>query len=129
MMPDVAGDAAVAARALDWVGMRNIALPLRVRGDDGALLQVPASVDVLVDLRNPDGSWLSGTPGLVASLIIPRCSIDLRGVTSSKAGTDLTLTVPTRFSGSFTGNHTVFVRAVNQVKLDTSWRIGGNWSR
>ncbi len=53
-MPDVAGDAAAAARALDWVGMRNIALPLRLRGDDGAVLQVPASVDVLVDLRDPD---------------------------------------------------------------------------
>ena len=53
-MPDVAGDAAVAARALDWVGMRNIALPLRLRGDDGTVLQVPASVDVLVDLRDPD---------------------------------------------------------------------------
>ncbi len=53
-MPDVAGDAATAARALDWVGMHNIALPLRLRGDDGAVLQVPASVDVLVDLRDPD---------------------------------------------------------------------------
>lgn len=53
-MPDVAGDAASAARALDWVGMRNIALPLRLRGEDGAVMQVPASVDVLVDLRDPD---------------------------------------------------------------------------
>lgn len=53
-MPDVAGDAATAARALDWVGMHNIALPLRLRGADGAVLQVPASVDVLVDLRDPD---------------------------------------------------------------------------
>lgn len=53
-MPDVAGDAAAAARALDWVGMRNIALPLRLRGEDGMVLQVPASVDVLVDLRDPD---------------------------------------------------------------------------
>jgi GTP cyclohydrolase I len=53
-MPDVAGDAAAAARALDWVGMRNIALPLRVRGEDGVALQVPASVDVFVDLRDPD---------------------------------------------------------------------------
>ncbi len=53
-MPDVAGDAANAARALDWVGMRNIALPLRLRGDDGMVLQVPASVDVLVDLCDPD---------------------------------------------------------------------------
>jgi GTP cyclohydrolase IB len=52
-MPDVAGDAAAAARALDWVGMRNIALPLRLRGDDGGSLQVPASVDVFVDLRDP----------------------------------------------------------------------------
>lgn len=53
-MPDVAGDAATAARALDWVGMSNIALPLRVRGDDGVALQVPASVDVFVDLRDAD---------------------------------------------------------------------------
>lgn len=53
-MPDVAGDAAAAARALDWVGMRNIALPLRLRGEDGGSLQVPASVDVFVDLRDAD---------------------------------------------------------------------------
>lgn len=53
-MPDVAGDSAVESRALDWVGMRNIALPLRIRGIDGTSLQVPASVDVLVDLRAPD---------------------------------------------------------------------------
>ena len=53
-MPDVAGDAAAAARALDWVGMRNIALPLRLRDEDGAVMRVPASVDVLVDLRDPD---------------------------------------------------------------------------
>lgn len=53
-MPDVAGDAAAAARALDWVGMRNIALPLGLRGEDGTVMQVPASVDVLVDLRDPD---------------------------------------------------------------------------
>lgn len=52
-MPDVAGDAAAAARVLDWVGMRNIALPLRTRAEDGAVLQVPASVDVFVDLREP----------------------------------------------------------------------------
>lgn len=53
-MPDVAGDAAALARALDWVGMRNIALPLRIRGGDGTAMQVPASVDVQVDLRAPD---------------------------------------------------------------------------
>ncbi|MFZ5635636.1 MAG: GTP cyclohydrolase FolE2 [Pseudomonadota bacterium] len=53
-MPDVAGDAAAAARALDWVGMRNIALPLRLRSEDGGSLQVPASVDVFVDLRDAD---------------------------------------------------------------------------
>lgn len=53
-MPDVAGDAAAAARALDWVGMRNIALPVRLRGEDGDSLTVPAAVDVFVDLRDPD---------------------------------------------------------------------------
>ena len=53
-LPDVAGDAAAAARPLDWVGMRRIALPLRIRGDAGDSLQVPASVDVFVDLRDAD---------------------------------------------------------------------------
>jgi GTP cyclohydrolase I len=53
-LPDVADEAARAARPLDWVGMQNIALPLRLRADDGAELQVPASVDVFVDLQRSD---------------------------------------------------------------------------
>lgn len=51
-LPDVAHDAAAMARPLDWVGMSNIALPLRVLAEDGTSLQVPASVDVAVDLRD-----------------------------------------------------------------------------
>ncbi|MDH5821574.1 GTP cyclohydrolase FolE2 [Luteimonas sp. RD2P54] len=50
-LPDVADDAAFAARPLDWVGMEGISLPLRLPGEGGAVLQVPASVDVAVDLR------------------------------------------------------------------------------
>jgi GTP cyclohydrolase I len=53
-LPDVADEAARAARPLDWVGMQNIALPLRLRADDGLELQVPASVDVFVDLQRSD---------------------------------------------------------------------------
>jgi GTP cyclohydrolase IB len=53
-LPDVADEAARAARPLDWVGMQNIALPLRLRADDGVELQVPASVDAFVDLQRPD---------------------------------------------------------------------------
>jgi GTP cyclohydrolase IB len=53
-LPDVADDAARAARPLDWVGMQYIALPLRLRDDDGSELQVPASVDIFVDLQRPD---------------------------------------------------------------------------
>lgn len=49
-LPDVAGDAAAMARPIDWVGMANIALPLRVHSDRGEPMQVPASVDVSVDL-------------------------------------------------------------------------------
>lgn len=49
-LPDVAFDAAAAARALDWVGMSNIALPLRVASASGETIQVAASVDVAVDL-------------------------------------------------------------------------------
>lgn len=50
-LPDVAFDAAALARPLDWVGMSNIALPLRVASGPETLT-VPASVDVSVDLRD-----------------------------------------------------------------------------
>jgi GTP cyclohydrolase I len=53
VLPDVAGETAFAARPLDWVGMQRIALPLRIHDDAGAPLQVAASVDVAVDLRDP----------------------------------------------------------------------------
>ena len=53
-LPDVADDAAFAARALDWVGMERIALPLRMADGAGGAIQVPASVDVSVDLRKPE---------------------------------------------------------------------------
>lgn len=53
-LPDVAFDVAALARPLDWVGMSNIALPLRVASSSGDALTVPASVDVSVDLRDAD---------------------------------------------------------------------------
>ncbi|MGO1892655.1 MAG: GTP cyclohydrolase FolE2 [Luteimonas sp.] len=53
-LPDVADDAAFAARPLDWVGMERIALPLRLADGNGGAIQVPASVDVSVDLRKPE---------------------------------------------------------------------------
>ncbi|ALN65657.1 hypothetical protein GLA29479_4828 [Lysobacter antibioticus] len=54
VLPDVAFDAAAAARPLDWVGMSNIALPLRIAAADGGSIQVAASVDVSVNLRDAD---------------------------------------------------------------------------
>src|SRR3546814_8523409 len=53
-LPDVAGDLAIAARPLDWVGMERIALPLAIPGANGAPLQVAASADVFVDLVEPE---------------------------------------------------------------------------
>jgi len=53
-LPDVAGDPAIAARPLDWVGMRRIALPLAIPSANGATLQVAASADVFVDLVEAD---------------------------------------------------------------------------
>ncbi len=53
-LADVARDAAALARALDWVGMEGIALPVRIADGTGGHVQVAASVDVAVDLRDPD---------------------------------------------------------------------------
>lgn len=52
-LPDVAFDAAAAARPLDWVGMSNLALPLRVASGGDDAIQIAASVDVAVDLLDP----------------------------------------------------------------------------
>lgn len=41
------------ARALDWVGMEGIALPVRVSDGAGGQLQVPATIDLSVNLTDP----------------------------------------------------------------------------
>src|SRR5690606_39712233 len=53
-LPDVANDAVALARPLDWVGMDNIALPIRIPGPGGSVVQVAARVDVAVDLRDAE---------------------------------------------------------------------------
>jgi len=54
LLPDVASHAVADARPLDWVGMDRIALPLRLHGGNGNAIQVAASVDVAVDLVDPN---------------------------------------------------------------------------
>jgi GTP cyclohydrolase I len=52
-LPDVASDAQVGtAGALDWVGMENIALPVRIVGADGATVQSAAHVSAFVNLAD-----------------------------------------------------------------------------
>ena len=53
-LPDVAHQTAALARPLDWVGMDNIALPIRITDGQGGFLQVPASIDLAVDLARAD---------------------------------------------------------------------------
>lgn len=51
-LPDVAQDMAALARPLDWVGMDAIALPIRLHDERGLPMQVPAVVDIAVDLHD-----------------------------------------------------------------------------
>ena len=53
-LPDVADHVVPLARALDWVGMEGIALPVRVPDGAGGHLQVAASIDLSVNLANPE---------------------------------------------------------------------------
>ena len=53
VLPDVAGHAVPLARALDWVGMEGIALPVRISDGAGGQLQVAANIDLSVNLANP----------------------------------------------------------------------------
>ena len=52
-LPDVAADQPALARALDWVGMEDISLPITLMLADARVMQVPAQVDVAVDLQDP----------------------------------------------------------------------------
>lgn len=52
-LPDVADHVVPLARALDWVGMEGIALPVRVSDGAGGHLQVPAAIDFSVNLTKP----------------------------------------------------------------------------
>ena len=53
-LPDVAHQRVPLARPLDWVGMENIALPVRIADGQGGQLQVAASIDLSVNLANAD---------------------------------------------------------------------------
>lgn len=52
-LPDVAIDQPALALALDWVGMDGICLPICLPDSAGQAMQVPAQVDVAVNLHDP----------------------------------------------------------------------------
>lgn len=85
-MPDVAFDAAHAARPLDRVGMANIALPVRVHGEAGDL-QVAASVDVTVDLADADARGIHMSRlYLKLQQAFADAPLDVRGLRATLAG-------------------------------------------
>jgi len=54
-MPDIAAEARPAvAGVLDWVGMDEIDVPIRLAGADGVVVQSPARVAAFVNLRQPE---------------------------------------------------------------------------
>jgi len=77
-LPDVADHSASLARALDWVGMDNIGLPVRVADGAGGQLQVPASIDLAVNLARTQARgihmsrlYLQLQQGLASETITP----------------------------------------------------------
>ncbi len=52
-LPDVATDQPELGRALDWVGMDGMCMPICLPGSGGQLMQVPAHIDVAVNLQDP----------------------------------------------------------------------------
>lgn len=54
-MPDIANEERPGvAGSLDWVGMNEIEVPVRIEGDNGELIQSTAIVTAYVNLVNPD---------------------------------------------------------------------------
>ncbi|KRG70920.1 GTP cyclohydrolase FolE2 [Pseudoxanthomonas dokdonensis] len=78
VLADVADQSVPHARALDWVGMEGIALPIRLADVDGQPVMVPASIDLSVNLTNPDARgihmsrlYLQLQQGLASEVITP----------------------------------------------------------
>jgi GTP cyclohydrolase IB len=98
-LPDVAHQSVPLARPLDWVGMEGIALPVRISDGAGGQLQVAASIDLFVDLTNPDARgihmsrlYLQLQEGLAREAITPaglrhllQGSVDSQGGLASQA--------------------------------------------
>lgn len=77
-LPDVAHQSVPLARALDWVGMEGIALPIRLPDAEGGQITVPASIDLSVNLTQPDSRgihmsrlYLQLQDGLAREVITP----------------------------------------------------------
>ena len=52
-LPDVAADHPALARALEWVGMDGISMPILLPATDSTPMHVPAKVAIAVDLKDP----------------------------------------------------------------------------
>ena len=91
-LPDVAGDQAQAARLLDWVGMGNIALPLRIEDAAGGAVTVPVGADVISDpamalplVARTMATIPSATPGVKCLRTVTL--LPIFGTTASTVGT------------------------------------------
>ena len=60
-MPDIANeDRPSVAGKLEWVGMNDIELPVRIEDDQGNLIQSTARVTAYVNLVDPDAASARG---------------------------------------------------------------------
>jgi hypothetical protein len=78
--------------------------------------------DGRVGLRNDDDTgWIYGTAGSVETLSNSRATLDLAGVTATPSGNNLTVTFPLNFEGTFAGLKNLYVKANDQMGLESDW--------
>jgi GTP cyclohydrolase I len=122
-LPDVAGDTAALARPLDWVGMSNIALPLRIASDTGAPVQVPASADVAVDLRDANAR------GIHMSRMYVQLQHAFANETMTPAGLRRVLQMLVEGQGGLAGNARVVLRYEHLLLRAALASANAGWKR
>src|SRR5262249_22692573 len=78
-------------------------------------------------LNDAGTAWMPGAIGSNATLQNSQCSLDLRNVSVTPSGNNLTLTVPIMFTSAFAGAKQVWMYA-GSARGSTGWQQLGTWT-
>jgi hypothetical protein len=78
-------------------------------------------------LNDAGAAWMPGTPGSGGTLANSQCSVSLASSNGAASGSNLTLTLPVTFSGSYAGAKSIYMFAAGS-SANSGWQNLGTWT-